>query len=310
MRVSRSGAVRSAIRPHSKRLRRRSSRVRIAFGWPVRGHDDLLAVLVDGVERMEELFLRPLLVRDELDVVDEEQVDPSIAGAEVVDLALLDRGDEFVRELLGGGVDDALARELGDDLVADRVHQVGLAEAHAAVQEERVVGVAGALGDGQAGRVGQAVGRAHDEVGEGVARVDVGGAALAADAGGLDPDLARPGVGRRRHRWVGVEGSVDRSRGWGAGDDEFDLDAVADDPGEGLADQRAIARLQPVLGEAVGDRDPEALLIDVDQLGIPQPRLVVGRRERHLELAESRSPDLLRVHSFDGTCDTERAVDG
>ena len=32
MRVSRSGAVRSAIRPHSKRLRRRSSSVRIAFG--------------------------------------------------------------------------------------------------------------------------------------------------------------------------------------------------------------------------------------------------------------------------------------
>ena len=32
MRVSRSGAVRSAIRPHSNRLRRRSSSVRIAFG--------------------------------------------------------------------------------------------------------------------------------------------------------------------------------------------------------------------------------------------------------------------------------------
>ena len=32
MRVSRSGAVRSAIRPHSNRLRSRSSSVRIAFG--------------------------------------------------------------------------------------------------------------------------------------------------------------------------------------------------------------------------------------------------------------------------------------
>ena len=32
MRVSRSGAVRSAMRPHSKRLRRRSSSVMICFG--------------------------------------------------------------------------------------------------------------------------------------------------------------------------------------------------------------------------------------------------------------------------------------
>ena len=57
---------------------------------PVRAQDDLLAVLVDRVERVEELFLRPLLVGDELDVVDEEQVDPAVAGPELVDLALLD----------------------------------------------------------------------------------------------------------------------------------------------------------------------------------------------------------------------------
>ena len=72
-----------------------------------------------------------------------------------------------------GRVDDPLARELGDDLVADGVHQVGLAEAHPAVQEERVVGVPGPLGDRQAGGVGEAVGRADDEVREGVAGVEV-----------------------------------------------------------------------------------------------------------------------------------------
>ena len=164
MRVSRSGAVRSAMRPHSKRLRSRSSSVRIAFGGRSRRQHDLLAVVVDRVERVEELFLRPLLVGDELDVVDEQQVDPPVARPELVDLALLDRCDELVRELLAGGVDDALARELGHDLVADGVHQVGLAEADAAVQEERVVGVAGALRDGQARGVGEPVGRADDEV--------------------------------------------------------------------------------------------------------------------------------------------------
>ena len=199
IRVSRSGAVRSAMRPHSKRLRRRSSRVDDLLRRPVGGEDDLLAVLVDRVERVEELLLRPLLVGDELDVVDEEEVDPAVAGPEVVDAALLDARDELVRELLARRVDDPLAREAGDDRVADRVHQVRLAEADPAVQEERVVGVARALGDGQGGGVGQAVGRADDEVGERVARVEVGGAALAADPGRLDAHLLGRG-GRRPAR--------------------------------------------------------------------------------------------------------------
>jgi len=82
-------------------------------------------------------------------------------------------------------------------------------------------------------------------------------------------------------------------------DDELDLDAVADDPGEGLADQGPVTGLEPVLGEAVGDGDPEPLLIDVDQLGVPQPRLEVGWRQGNLQLAEGGTPDLLGIHSVD-----------
>ena len=52
--------------------------------------DDLLAILMDGVERVEELLLGALLVGDELDVIDQEEVNPAVAGAEVVDPALLD----------------------------------------------------------------------------------------------------------------------------------------------------------------------------------------------------------------------------
>ena len=140
---------------------------------------------------------------------------------------------------------------------------------------------------------------------EGVARVDDGRAALAADAGRLDADLLGRRAGRRRRLDRVAARRRPAAPGAAAGDaadDELDLDAVADDPGEGLADQRAVARLEPVLGEAVGDRDPEAVVVDVDQLGVAQPRLVIGGRERHLQLAESRSPDLLRVHSFDRTC--------
>ena len=106
------------------------------LGRSVAREDDLLAVFMDRVEGVEELLLRALLVGDELDVVDEQQVDLAVASAEVVDAALLDRGDEVVGELLAGGVDDPLAREALHDRVADRVHQVGLAQAHAAVEEQ------------------------------------------------------------------------------------------------------------------------------------------------------------------------------
>ena len=63
MRVSRSGGWMSAIRPHSKRERSRSSSVASLFGRPVGGEDDLLVRVVQRVERVEELLLRPLLAR-------------------------------------------------------------------------------------------------------------------------------------------------------------------------------------------------------------------------------------------------------
>ncbi len=193
------------------------------LGRPVRGEDDLLPVLVDGVEGVEELLLGPLLVGDELDVVDEEQVDPPVAGPEVVDAALLDARDELVRELLAGGVDDLLAREAGDDGVADRVHQVCLAQAHPAVEEERVVGVARALGDREGRRVGEPVGRADDEVAEPIPRVQARRAALPADPRRFDADLLRGRLGGRGCRLPRV-----------LANDELHLDAVADDPGQRL----------------------------------------------------------------------------
>ena len=263
---------------------------------PVGGQHDLLAVLVDRVERVEELFLGPFLVRDELDVVDQQQVDPAVAGPEVVDLALLDRRDELVGELLAGRVHDALARELADDRVADRVHQVGLAQADAAIQEQRVVGVTGTLGDRERRRVGQAVGRADDEVREGVAGIEVGragGRALGSpDPGRLHADGAAGGFGSVAGGGAGGRPVRLALRGH----HELDLDAVADHAGQRLGDQGPVAGLEPVLGEAVGDGDPEPLIVNVDEARIAQPRLVVGGRKRNLELSERGAPDLLRVH--------------
>ena len=54
------------------------------------------------------------------------------------------------------------------DVVGDRVEQVGLADAGRAVEEQGVVGLAGLLGDGESGGVGEAVAVADDELVEGV----------------------------------------------------------------------------------------------------------------------------------------------
>ena len=60
--------------------------------------------------------------------------------------------------------------------VADGVQQVGLAQAHPAVEEERVVGLARVFGHGHAGGVRQAVAGADHEVFKGVAGIqgDIG----------------------------------------------------------------------------------------------------------------------------------------
>ena len=199
------------MRPHSKRERRRSSISGISLGGESRGDDDLLPRLVEVVERVEELLLRALLAGDELDVVDQEEVDRAVLGAELRGAVVADGVDEIVREALGGEVEQAERRVQARDLVTDRVEEVRLAEADTAVDEERVVGLRRQLGDRLAGGLGELVGVADHEGLEGVAgREAVGerhrrrlagghGAALglAIDLDGNHRDC-RPGPSARR----------------------------------------------------------------------------------------------------------------
>jgi hypothetical protein len=164
--------------------------------------------------------------------------------------------------------------------MADGVHEVGLAQADPAVQEQRVVRVARPLGDRQCRGVGQPVGRPDDEVGERVSAVQVDRVA----ARGADRDrgqLVARLLGRRAGR---------------VGDDELDTDRPADDAGQGLRDQGSVAVVEPVTGEAVGGRDPEQVLVDLLERGVLQPRLEVGGREADLQLAEDGAPHLFRIH--------------
>ena len=64
----------------------------------VRRDHDLLALVHQGVERVEELFLGRILVGDELHVVDHQDVERAELLREVHNVVLAQRPDEPVQE--------------------------------------------------------------------------------------------------------------------------------------------------------------------------------------------------------------------
>src|SRR5215213_3230921 len=120
---------------------------------------------------MEELLLDPLLVLEELDVVDQEHAEGAVALLEALDPLVPQRVDEVVHEPLARDVADGEIVRVLADVVADRLEKVRLAEAGTAVDEERVVGLRRRLGDGERGGVREPVGGADYERVEGVLRV-------------------------------------------------------------------------------------------------------------------------------------------
>ena len=63
--------------------------------------------LVQGIECMEELLLCPLFSRQELNVVDHEHIDVSIALPEIHHLVIANGVDHLVGKLFRGQVGDA-----------------------------------------------------------------------------------------------------------------------------------------------------------------------------------------------------------
>jgi hypothetical protein len=76
----------------------------------IAGQDHLLLALEQRVEGMEELLLRALLAREELNVVDQQRIERAIRGLEIVDGVVLQRLDHVA--------DEALAVHVGEPRVA------------------------------------------------------------------------------------------------------------------------------------------------------------------------------------------------
>ena len=123
------------------------------LGRTVGRDDDLLVDLVQCIESVEELLLGAVLAGEELHVVDQQHVDSSVLMAELSHARGRDRADHLVGELLGRQIDDALAWKTVVNLMADGMHEVGLAQPHPSVEEERVVAVTWSLSDGFRGGV-------------------------------------------------------------------------------------------------------------------------------------------------------------
>ena len=110
--VSRSGGWMSTIRPHSKRDRSRSTRPGSILRLRIARDDDLLLVIVEFVEGVKELFLRPLLAAENVDIVDQQHVSRPVMLVELRHPVQLDALDHLVHEPFAGGVDDRMPRKL------------------------------------------------------------------------------------------------------------------------------------------------------------------------------------------------------
>src|SRR5262245_61341207 len=94
--------------------------------------DNLFVAIEEGVESVEEFLLRTLLPPEKMNVVDQEEIRLAIAFAELDQIVVLDRINELVDENLARKVHYAGVFAAGDDVLADGLHQVSLAEANPA----------------------------------------------------------------------------------------------------------------------------------------------------------------------------------
>ena len=118
------------------------------LGVGVAGHDDLLAALNQRVEGVEEFFLGAVLAGKKLDVVNQQQIQRVVVALEFVKGLVLVGAHDVGHIAFGVDVADFGLRVLLEHVVANGLNQVGLTQAHATVDKQRVVGlVARVLGN-------------------------------------------------------------------------------------------------------------------------------------------------------------------
>ena len=114
-------------------------------GGPVAGQNDLFVPLVQRVEGMEKFLLDPFFACQKLNVVDQQNISLSIFSTKTGQLVILDSVDVLVGKLFRRNVSHARVLSMPGYMLANGVQQMRFAQAHAAIQEKRVIGFAGRL---------------------------------------------------------------------------------------------------------------------------------------------------------------------
>ena len=241
------------------------------LGRRVAGQHNLLLVIVEFIERMEELFLRALFAGQDLHVVHQQHVGGAIVLMEERHAVGSDALDELIHEALGGGVYHSRFAEAIQQRPADRVQQVCLAYAGASIDKKRVIAAGRLFSHGSGGRMGELVGAAHDEVGKVIALVELGV--------GAEEGIA--------HRSVRIARLVDGSRlngaAFTAGDDKFQLREAQLQIARGGENLGAEFALDPLFGLAIGHGDNESGAFFTAIAGLREPALKAFPREPRTE---------------------------
>ena len=211
----------------------------------VGGNDDLLVAIHKGVERVEEFFLRAVLAGDELHVIHHQHIDGAKDLLEFHHLAVAQRLHETVHELFRGQIDHVQVGPFCLQLPCDGMHQVGLAQTDAPIEEQGVERNRPAFGDATRGGMGQFVRLAHDETVKGKAPVQGCAGQLVGCKGGHGGGLGQGCRHRFDRRALGRVGC------------NAEVHAAHDLPGFGQLMQDQVTKvLRDVVAEEIG-RDME-----------------------------------------------------
>ncbi len=132
---------------------------------------DLFVPVKESVEGVKKLLLRAFFAAKELNVVNAKQIGLTIALAKLDQIIVLNGVDELVDEQFARKIDHFGVFLFREHVLTDRLHQVRLAEANAAVNKKRIVGAGWCLSDGETGRVRNFIVRPDYEGFESVARI-------------------------------------------------------------------------------------------------------------------------------------------
>ena len=275
------------------------------------GRDDHLVILIhQGVEGMKEFFLGRFFAADELDIVDHQHVDAAELLLERHRVLETQRTNELIHELFGGKVDHAPIRLAHPEMPRDRVHEVRLAQTHAAIEEQRVEGDLIGLGHPAGRCVRELVRLADDEILEREARVERRAEGVAVIGGHRRRRVLDFSGGFGCSDALGKRPVLGRARGI-----DHDLDAphlgvhLIPDRGDAIG----VILGDPVADKARGHRNADATAIDILESQRLEPASVGGFAEfRAQAAAHARplSPDFRIVAAVGGahSCTQGRAA--